>query len=321
MTATPSYMHDRRWQGSLLLLLVATLFAFHAPLADMIHEWWTKADYSHGFFVAPFALYLLWTRRAMIPPLAAWPDWSGLCWIVLGVGISFVAGETNKAKEPLQGLGLILALTGVVAFMFGRYALKWAWPGLVFLIFMSKMPDSFEVAFAFKLRQIATQGSNAILQTMGYPSYVSGTVITIGDLRLGVEWACSGLSMVLTFAAVATAFAFLIQRPLLDRIIIVLSALPIAVFANVLRITATALVYNAGMKQLGDAIIHDFAGWLMMPLALAFLWLEVKLLDWLFTIPAPPERDDIIKTATQTAAAEWQMPPQGPPETDRRRPR
>jgi exosortase len=312
---SPAYLRERQWQIALAVLLLGVLLAFHAPLADMVNEWSTKADYSHGFLVAPFALYLLWTRRDKLPRNADWPDARGLPLIIAGLVLSFVAGLLNIAKEISQGIGLILALAGVVVMMFSRYGLKWAWPGLVFLIFMVKMPDSFEHRFALKLRQIASQASNAILQTMGYPSYVGGdhgTVITINDLRLGVEWACSGLSMVLPFMAVATAFAMLVNRPMLDRAILLASALPIAVLANIIRITGTALVYIAGWKQLGDMIIHDFAGWLMMPLALIFLWLELKLLDWLFTTPAPPERDNIIKEATQTAAAEWQMPPGGP---------
>jgi hypothetical protein len=56
----------------------------------------------------------------------------------------------------------------------------------------------------------------------------------------------------------------------------------------------------------------------MMPLAIFFLWIEMKVLDWLFTTPAPPERDDIVKMAAQTAAAEWMMPPEGPPAADRK---
>lgn len=312
---SPAYLRDRSWRTALAMVLVAVLFAFHAPLADMFEEWTTKADYSHGLFIAPFSLYLLWTRREMLPRNAEWPDPRGLLLIGLGIILSFIAGRSNYAKEISQGIGLILALTGVVVMFFSRYALKWAWPGLVFLIFMVKMPDSFEVKFALKLRQFASQGSNAILQTLGYPSYVGGThgtVITVNDMSLGVEWACSGLSMVLTFVAVAAAFVMLIERPMLDRVLLFISALPIAILANIIRITVTALVFLAGWRQFGHMIMHDFAGWLMMPMAMVFLWLEVKLLDWLFTTPAPVARDDIIRQSTQTAAAPWVMPPEGP---------
>lgn len=315
MNGERDYLRNSGWRICLVGLLAVAALGFHQPIREMVELWSTKSDYSHGFFVLPFALYLLWTRRAMLPRNVEWPEWQGVAWIAAGAALSFAGSTTNYAKELAQGVGLILVLAGIVRMMFGPFGLRWAWPGLAFLIFMVKMPDSFEVKFALKLRQFAAEASNVVLQTLGFPSYVGGrhgTVITVNDLPLGVEWACSGLSMVLTFAAVAAGFALLVQRPLLDRVLILLSAVPIAIFANVVRITATALVYIAGWKQVGDAIIHDLAGWLMMPLALGLIWLELKVLDWLFTTPAPPERDNIIREATQTAAADWQMPPGGP---------
>ena len=233
--------------------------------------------------------------------------------ILFAVALSSWAGMTNIAKEFCQGVSLILALGGVVALLLGRAGLRWAWPSLAFLIFMVKLPDRFEILFTFKLRQIATTASNFLLQTIGYPSYIAGqggTVINVGDVRLGVEWACSGLSMVLTFVAIGTAMALLLTRPVGDRIAIVLTTIPISIVSNIIRITITALVYIAGWQWLGDKIVHDFAGWLMMPFALGFLWMELKLIDWLFVVPEAPDRDDILKSATATAAAHWVVPEQ-----------
>jgi exosortase/archaeosortase family protein len=87
--------------------------------------------------------------------------------------------------------------------------------------------------------------------------------------------------MLLTLAALATVFALLVRRPLTDRLILMASAVPIAVAANVGRITATGIAYYAGGQHsaAAQAILHDVAGWLMMPVALGFLWLELKLLD------------------------------------------
>jgi exosortase len=311
----PDYCRDRRWQVLLAVLLLGTFAAFHAPLSDMIEAWTTKADYSHGFFVVPVAVYILYRRRGRVPRQSDWPDAAGLPWIIAGLLLAFVAGRYNYVKELSQGIGLIFALGGVLMMTFSRYSWKWTWPALAFLVVMVPMPDALETAFAFRLRQAAAQGSNFILQTLGYPSYIAGTggtVITIGELRLGVEWACSGLSMVLTFVAVAAAVAILVERHRLDRTLILLSALPIAVIANIHRITVTALVYSMGYHRLGQMIMHDLAGWLMMPLAIGMIYLELKLLDWLFTTPTPPERDDMLKLATETAVATWQMPADGP---------
>src|SRR5262245_21857139 len=114
MSVPLEYLRDRTWRRGIAALLAATIFAFHAPLIDMVQQWWSKADYSHGFLVLPFALYVLWTRKELMPRFADWPDWSGLAFIAAGVALSLVAGLTNYAKELGQGLGFILALTGVV---------------------------------------------------------------------------------------------------------------------------------------------------------------------------------------------------------------
>jgi exosortase len=309
---TAEVVRSRTWQVTLGVLLVGVGFAFHAGIAEMVRIWVKFPDYSHGFLVPVFAAYLLWSRRAKVPTTIRWPDPIGLVPLVAGVALSLAGGVTNYAKELCQGFGLILALAGVLVLMCGRLALRWAWPGLAFLLFMVKLPDRIEIQFMFKLRQIASGWSNFLLQTMGFPSYVGGqegTVITVlrepEPLRLGVEWACSGLSMVLTFVAVATAAALMVKRPVGDKAVILLSAVPIAVVSNVIRITVTALVYIAGWKALGDLIVHDLAGYLMMPLALGFIWLELKLIDWLFVVPPAADRDDVLKTAAKTAAGAW----------------
>jgi exosortase/archaeosortase family protein len=86
--------------------------------------------------------------------------------------------------------------------------------------------------------------------------------------------------MLLTLSALATVFVLVVRRPLLDRLVLVASAVPIAVAANVARITATGLAYNAWGQHnaAARAMMHDAAGLLMMPLALVLLWLEMRLL-------------------------------------------
>jgi exosortase/archaeosortase family protein len=89
--------------------------------------------------------------------------------------------------------------------------------------------------------------------------------------------------MLMTFFALSTAMALIVKAPLPDRLALVASAVPIAVIANVLRITATgAAYYHLGTESAtAQAIMHDLAGWLMMPLALLLLWLELKYMGWL----------------------------------------
>ena len=117
-----------------------------------------------------------------------------------------------------------------------------------------------------------------MLQTFGYPALAEGNVIHIEEIRLGVIDACSGLGMLMTFLALATAMALVVPGPTVDRAVLVVSAIPIAVFANVLRITLTGMAFSSLGWQEHRGAIHDTLGWLMMPLALVLLWLELKFL-------------------------------------------
>jgi exosortase/archaeosortase family protein len=101
---------------------------------------------------------------------------------------------------------------------------------------------------------------------------------------LGVAEACSGIRMLTTFFALAVGLALVVKRPIWQKCIIVLSAPMVAILANVLRITATALAYEFGNEKLADMIFHDLAGWLMMPAGLLMLWFEIFLLSKLFQI-------------------------------------
>jgi exosortase len=138
------------------------------------------------------------------------------------------------------------------------------------------------------LRSIATQASGFLLQMVGFPVIIEGHVLLLGEHQIAVAEACSGLSMLFVFLALATAVAILIQRPWFDRLVIMLSAIPIAIIANCLRIAATAFAYQMAGREMGDFIFHDLAGWIMMPLALGMMWIVLKLIDFVL----PPSEDD-----------------------------
>jgi exosortase len=215
--------------------------------------------------------------------------------------------------EPLDAWSLLPALTGVILLAAGRAAWNWAWPAVAFLGFMLPLPFQVDMALALPLRRVATVATTYVLQTLGYPAFAEGNVIVIDDLRLGVIDACSGLGMLVTFFALSTAVAMVIDRPLTDRIVLVASAAPIALVANVVRITATSIAHVSWGEEAGQVIMHDLAGWLMMPMALGLLWLEMKYLDRLLLErqPAGP---------LPLGPAQSENPPRAPAGADVHRP-
>ena len=163
----------------------------------------------------------------------------------------------------------------------------WAGPALAFLFFMFPLPSFIERTMLMKLQTYASIASTYTLQTLGVAAARAGNVISIDTLNdLTVAEACSGLRMLTIFGAMAVALVMIIDRPWWDKLIILVLAIPIALISNVVRIVTTGLLFLAfGQdKPWLSQIIHDWAGFAMMPVGLGLLWLELAVLSRL-TIP------------------------------------
>lgn len=258
------------------LTLGAVVWAYWTTLAEIAERWANDPQYSHGFLVPIFSGYLLWSRRDRLAGGELRPAWWGLV-IVLAAAAARFAGF--YFYQPWLDTGsLLVCLAGVVATAGGRRALGWAAPAILFLAFMLPLPHRAQTMLGGSLQRVATVASTYALQTLGVPAVAEGNVILLTDTRLGVVEACSGLSMLITFFALATAVAILSGRSVGEKVLIVLSAVPIAILANVTRITVTGLLYEASRGELARAVFHDLAGWLMMPLALGMLLAELFVL-------------------------------------------
>jgi exosortase len=137
------------------------------------------------------------------------------------------------------------------------------------------------------LQRVSTLASTNALQTFGLFAQAEGNIIVLHDCEMGVVEACSGLRMLVVFLATSTAVAILCRRSLIQRVLIVLSAVPIAVLCNVIRITTTGIMHETLGHEIADRVYHDVGGWLMVPMALAFLGLEMVILRRLF-VPVGP---------------------------------
>ncbi|MBN9523935.1 exosortase/archaeosortase family protein [bacterium] len=275
----------------------------YLPLLRYSFGEWLKPDYSHGFLVPLFSAYLAWLWKAWAPDEFAWPDVRGLGFFLAAAPLYVAARFFNVGTEWLQGVSLVLALLGVVTVYGGVAALRWLYGPVLFLMFMFPLPYKVEHTLGWPLQRTAAVGSEYVLQTIGYPTYREGVLLHCQDHVLEVQNACNGLSMLLTFVTLSTAMALVVKRPWLDRGIILVAAVPIAIGSNILRIALTGVLYNEAGKEFGDRVFHDFAGWMMMPVALGLLWLGLKALDWVFLEDlGKASREDVIKNVTANPA-------------------
>jgi exosortase len=304
---------DRTWQEDLrqmtpkpavLLALGCLAVAFAWFYKDSYGEFravWSQPDYQHGPLVPLFSLCLLWIRRDMIIPFAGRGSWWGMAFLALWAWMRVAAVYFNFGSLP--EMSMLPFFAGVALFVGGWQALRWAWPAIVFLAFMLPLPGDVQGWLSLQLQGIATRLSVFIIQTLGIPSVAQGNMILLTDEPLNVAQACSGLRMMMMFFAICIGAAFVIKKPLWEKLLVIASAAPIAILGNVARIVVTAVGLEIARHwpSLVDAksvepTIHDVAGWVIeMPCGMLLLWLELTLLSKLL-IPPLEERPLMMGT-------------------------
>jgi exosortase len=261
-----------------MFLVLILGWVYWPTLSELMTRWGSDPRYSHGFLVPLFAGYLLWVRRGVLASAPARPSWVGVPLLLAGLALRF--GGTYLYLDWLSSIALLPSVAGLVLLIGGWQAMRFSWPAVAFLIFMVPLPFQLEVALAHPLQRMATKASTFALQTIGLVAFSEGNVIRMGEVRIGVVEACSGLSMLVSFFALSTAVSLLINRPWPVRLLIFGSAVPIALLANITRITVTGILHKTVGSETADYVFHDLAGWLMMPLALSLLWVELRLFAW-----------------------------------------
>jgi exosortase len=154
-------------------------------------------------------------------------------------------------------------------------------PSIGFLFFMVPLPYRFSHSLAEPLRGAATVMSSWVLQLLGQPALAEGNTILLDQHHLEVEQACSGLRIFMGIIAIAFAYVMATRRAWWEKILILASALPVALVANAARIVVTGLLYRYVSEDVGEQFNHDVAGWAMIPFAAILFGLFLWYLDHL----------------------------------------
>jgi exosortase len=254
-------------------------WAYAPELRWLWDTWRDDPNYSHGYLVAPVAAVVFWRRgRAGARPTPPW-QWG---WLLLALALGARAYAHEHGRSWTAAVTLLPAVAALVLTLGGGGLFRRAWPALAFLVFMIPLPEQLNAALAQPLQSLATGASVAVLKLSGLWVIAEGNVIYVGDHPLSVAEACNGLSMMMCLLATVTATVLLVPMSAWMRWLVLLSAAPIALATNVMRIVATAWCVQRFGFEPGTRIAHDLAGWLMMPAALLIVGLELALLTWVF---------------------------------------
>ena len=264
----------RRLFGPVLPLAACLAWAYWPTLVDMAERWLNDPQYTHGWLVPAFSAYLLWSRRPLIPMSEAAHRQR-----VWGFGILVLATALRLAGAVLflpwlDAISLLPSLAALVVLLGGWAVIRWSWPAIAFLAFMPPLPYRLHSRSAGR-QQIATRASTYLLQTVGVPATAEGNVIILNTTRLGVVEACSGLSMLVTFFALATAVALRRPTPLAGQAVDRRQRGADRGRVECRPDYSDGRAFRSGARPSRQLVFHDLAGWLMMPVALAMLGAEL----------------------------------------------
>lgn len=242
---------------------------------------------------------------ALLGAMAIVLDWGlgVLLWGLLVFAYGIYPGQNDWVKD----LGMVMTVFGAVLTLCGWRVMKIAWFPILFLICALPWPGLVYSKIAGPLQQLAATVAVGVLNICGAEASQIGTKIVIRhpmppDRVLNVAEACAGLRSLMTFISVAAAIAFLSTRPLWQRIIMTLSAVPIAIFCNVMRVSGQGLLDFYVSEELSQSFAHQFVGLVMLLPAMLMILGVGWVLDQLFIEEADETNSQTIKVIRRQPA-------------------
>ncbi|HPC94148.1 MAG TPA: exosortase [Sedimentisphaerales bacterium] len=266
------------------IVLAAFLWSYWPTFMDLYEVWRRNDEYSAGLLVPFLAAYALWVRRRDFEAVSVRPAvWAGILLFlaaqtVRGLGLYLMFGSAER-------LSVLMSIVAIAVLLLGWAFLRKLAATLVFLCLMLPWPNRVQAALAVPLQSWATTSAVFCLELAGYEVAREGNIITVENTRVAVAEACNGLRMITAFVVISGLVVLLARRAWWEKLVILISSLPIALFCNTVRLTMTAVAFTFLKGEHVEKLFHDFGGYAMMPLALALVVGELWFLARLTTPP------------------------------------
>jgi exosortase D (VPLPA-CTERM-specific) len=262
----------------------AILMVYYSALTWLVFHDWGREDYSHCSLIPLVVLYLIWEKKDRLNTLASVPSWTGLVPFLLGIGF-FWLGELGGEYFMLY-FSLWLVLIGICWLHLGWQKIKSIGFALVVMLAMFPFPNFINVRISLFLQLVSSKLGVWMLHTYGMSAYREGNVIDLGFTQLQVVEACSGLRYVMPMMILSLILAYWFRAAFWKKAVLFLSAIPLAIFMNSLRIAATGILHSLFGPAVAEGFFHGFSGWLLFVVAIPVLVLLMWGLKWL-----PPQEN------------------------------
>jgi exosortase len=284
----PQAVHWKIWSSrrphilwGTLLIAFLVMGAYYHVLAKLVSDWWQIPDNTHGFLVAPFAVFVAWSKRDTLVRTKCEPTWAGVALVALGLVI-LVLG-TFGAELFLARLSFVIVIAGLVLGFGGTklcYELRFA---LLVLLLAIPIPAIIFSQITLPLQLLASQLATTLLRVCNVPVLRDGNVIQLPRLSLEVVEACSGIRSIMSLFALSVFYGYFLEKSTWRRVVLACASIPIAISTNAVRILATGLCVQYWDPDKALGFFHEFSGLVMFLVSLVCLFVVHRILG--FSLP------------------------------------
>jgi exosortase len=277
---------NARRAAAVALLLTGICLVYWQVIRKLVYDWGHDDNYSHGFLIVPLALYFVWERRDRLEQAEMRPAWFGL--VVFAGGLLVLLAGLLGAELFLSRVSLLGTLAGIILFLYGWSHLRALAFPLTFLVLMIPLPAIIFNQITFPLQLWASQAGEYVIATAGIPVLREGNVIVLANTSLEVAEACSGIRSLITLITLGVVYGYFADARIWARVVLVLSAIPIAIVANGARVAGTGIAAHWLGPESAEGFFHDFSGWIVFIVAFAMVLGVHALLTRLVPVRMPP---------------------------------
>jgi exosortase D (VPLPA-CTERM-specific) len=270
------------WRLSLGLGLLAmvvgllSLWPFWDGLSRMWGWWIDAPEYSHGLLIPPVAAFLVWQQKDRLERVRFTGSWWGLGLVLLG-GAVLLVGQLGTVYTVVQ-FAYLITLYGLILSFLGAKAFRLIVTPLLILLFMVPLPQFVLANLSTKLQLLSSQIGVTVMRLFGISVFLEGNVIDLGDYKLQVAEACSGLRYLFPLMTLGFLMALFYKGASWKRIFVFLSSIPITVIMNSIRVGMIGLMVETWGIGMAEGFLHEFQGWMMFMASTALMIGEIAAL-------------------------------------------
>jgi exosortase len=261
---------SRAWMvwPAIFVGLILSLYA--SVLNHLVLQWWTDADYGHGFFVPLFSGYVLWRERERWTKAEIKPANFGFVVMIGAIGLLLLG--SLGAELFISRFSLLVLLGGMILFLAGWRMLRAVSFPLAYLMWMIPLPVIIYNQITFPLQLIASRLATSWLELVQVPVLRDGNILVMSNYSLEVVEACSGIRSLMTLMALAVAYGYLVSPQRWVRSVLAALMAPIAIFTNAIRIMVAGILAHRFGPAAAEGFLHEFSGWAIFLVALFLMF-------------------------------------------------